>query len=80
MLDSQMREEILDIIGFDTLRRWIIQVGTLGSLESAALLGDLLFDQLVNLSLKVVVLFVYDALLDLRMVSLPLRYHLVIQI
>ena len=73
-----MREEVLHVIGFYAFGRWIVHIGTLGTLEHATLLGDLLFDKLIYLSLKIVVLLVDDPLFDLGLISL-LRY-LVIQI
>ena len=73
-----MREEVLHVIGFYAFGRRIVHVGSLGALEHATLLGDLLFDKLIYLSLKIVVLLVDDPLFDLGLISL-LRY-LVIQI
>ena len=78
MLDPQMREEVLHVIGFYSFGRRIVHVVTLGALKHATLLRDLLFDKLIYLSLKIVVLFVNDPLFDLGLISL-LRY-LIIQI
>jgi len=67
VLDPQVREQILHIVGFDALRGRIVEVATLvsGAFERATLLGYLLLHKLVDLSLQAVVVLDATLLFDI---------------
>ena len=65
MLNSQVWEEVFDVIRLYPLGRVIVNLVGFTTLESASLFRDLLFDKLVNLILQVFLL-IDDFLLNLR--------------
>ena len=56
MLDAQVREQAIDILWSDSLRRKVVHFLDFASFERLSLLRDLLLDNLVDLSLQLIFL------------------------